>query len=49
MKSGCIESSVTLKCVCRSRIVLISNLNSTFAKIKKRLFLVNLLGCEKGS
>lgn len=49
MKSGCIESSVSLKCVCRSRIVLISNLNSTFAKIKKTLFLVNLLGCEKGS
>ena len=45
MKSGCIESSVSLKCVCRSRIVLISNLNSTFAKIK----IVNMLGCEKGS
>ena len=49
MKSECIESSVSLKCVCRSRIDLISNLNSTFAKIQKRLFLVNMSGCEKGS
>ena len=49
MKSGCIESSVSLKCVCRSRIDLISNLNPTFAKIKKRIFLVNMLGCAKGS
>ena len=39
----------SLKCVCRSGIDFISNLNPTFAKIKQRLFLVNMLGCEKGS
>lgn len=46
---GVLKAQLALNCVCRSRIDLISNLNSTFAKIQKRLFLVNMLGCEKGS